>query len=239
MLFAKGVIFVEGISEAMLLPELAKLVSRSFDKYAVEIVNIDGVAFQPFINLFRFPGTPNRNTMKLAVVTDDDRCTDKISEQYISKDEDYDTDNIVDIVKKLEYSEPSPRFKGIKALCDSAGVKVIGTPKTFEYALACEQNNVPYLLSAIMDVFPQVGRSLFDRTAQCSTLSEKATRIWLFMRERSKAKGEVAQALARRIQRKEVFKAVDGKLIESYSDAGFIVPAGIKDAIAAVTQEIE
>ena len=35
MLFAKGIIFVEGICEALILPCLAKIIDRPFDKYAV------------------------------------------------------------------------------------------------------------------------------------------------------------------------------------------------------------
>ncbi len=38
MLFAKGIMFVEGICEALILPCLAKLVDRPFDKYAVTIL---------------------------------------------------------------------------------------------------------------------------------------------------------------------------------------------------------
>lgn len=52
MFFAKGIIFVEGISEAILLPEIAKILDRPLEKYAVELVNVDSVAFSPFVNLF-------------------------------------------------------------------------------------------------------------------------------------------------------------------------------------------
>ena len=48
LFFAKGVIFVEGISEAILLPEFAKIIGRPLDMYAVELVNINGVGFSPF-----------------------------------------------------------------------------------------------------------------------------------------------------------------------------------------------
>jgi putative ATP-dependent endonuclease of OLD family len=54
MLFAKGILFVEGISEALLVPVMAQLLSRPLDKYAIEIVNVDGVSFKPFANLLSF-----------------------------------------------------------------------------------------------------------------------------------------------------------------------------------------
>jgi len=53
MFFARRVIFVEGISEAILLNEFANLIGKPFDKYSVEIVNINGVAFEPFAKLFQ------------------------------------------------------------------------------------------------------------------------------------------------------------------------------------------
>ena len=77
MLFAKGIIFVEGICEALILPCLAKMVERPFDKYAVTVVNIDGVSFEPFSKLLCYAIAPQRQTIKAAIVTDDDRCTDK------------------------------------------------------------------------------------------------------------------------------------------------------------------
>ena len=52
MFFAKGIIFIEGISEAILLPEIAKILDRQLEKYAVELVNVDSVVFGPFVNLF-------------------------------------------------------------------------------------------------------------------------------------------------------------------------------------------
>ena len=43
--FAKGIIFVEGISEALLLPVMAKILNRPFDKFAIELVNVNGTSF--------------------------------------------------------------------------------------------------------------------------------------------------------------------------------------------------
>lgn len=47
MFFARGILFVEGISEAILIPEMAKALDRPLEKYAVELVNVDSVAFKP------------------------------------------------------------------------------------------------------------------------------------------------------------------------------------------------
>lgn len=84
--------FVEGISEALLLPEMAKLLNRSFDKYAVEIVNIDGTSFSPFAKVLTI-ASGMKSFAKAVIVTDDDRCADSDdASTYISKEIDYDAD---------------------------------------------------------------------------------------------------------------------------------------------------
>ncbi len=94
MLFARGIVFVEGISEALLLPIFAKYMDRPLDKYAVEIVNVDGVSFKPFADLLCYANDVQRQTIRAAIITDDDRCTDKGDmDNYIGKDLDYDTDD--------------------------------------------------------------------------------------------------------------------------------------------------
>ena len=74
LFFAKGVIFVEGISEALLLPIFAKVMGDEYDleKNGIEIVNINGVAFSHFANLFN-NDNPNKNIgIRAAILTDSD-----------------------------------------------------------------------------------------------------------------------------------------------------------------------
>jgi putative ATP-dependent endonuclease of OLD family len=77
LFFAKGVILVEGISEALLLPALARRLGAGYDleKCGVEIVNINGVAFEPFARLFNADNPQERLAVRCALVTDDDRHT--------------------------------------------------------------------------------------------------------------------------------------------------------------------
>ena len=241
MLFAKGIIFVEGICEALILPCLAKMIERPFDKYAVTVVNIDGVSFEPFSKLLCYANDPQRQTIKAAIVTDDDRCTDKSKhDQYISKDIDYDCSHpdLTEVVTKLGDGRPSDRYNKIVELCRAAHIGVFGAPKTLEYALALTEENIPYMLSAIIDVHPQVGKTLFDQVGRLTSINEKATCVWLFMRERSQQKAEVAQALTKRITDKKILiKKVDGSFKESDSSGDFIVPEYIQNSIFSVTKE--
>jgi len=75
LFFARAVILVEGISEALLLPTFAKLMGDAFDldKNGIEVVNVDGVAFAPFAELFRSADPDQRLGTRCAIITDDDR----------------------------------------------------------------------------------------------------------------------------------------------------------------------
>ena len=55
----QGIILVEGIAEAMLLPELAKIVLHKYDKLpetledcGVSVINMNGIYFKHFMQLF-------------------------------------------------------------------------------------------------------------------------------------------------------------------------------------------
>ncbi len=81
LFFAKSVILVEGISESILMPSFAKIMGNSYDleKNAVEVVNINGVAFEPFANLFNNENQSKRVNIRCSIVTDDDRTEAGIS----------------------------------------------------------------------------------------------------------------------------------------------------------------
>ncbi len=76
LFFAKSVVLVEGISEALLLPCFAKALGADYelDRCGVEVVNIGGVAFEPFVRLFNSVTIDRRLEVRCAVITDDDRC---------------------------------------------------------------------------------------------------------------------------------------------------------------------
>lgn len=86
LFFAKSVILVEGISEALLLPSFAQALGTDFelDKCGVEIVNINGVAFEPFAKLFNATDPGNRLGVRCALITDDDRAASGDGSEGIS-----------------------------------------------------------------------------------------------------------------------------------------------------------
>jgi len=81
LFFAKGVILVEGISEALLLPVFVDIMGEKYnlDKNGIEIVNVGGVAFEPFAELFNSDKENERLNIKCAIITDNDKKNGQIS----------------------------------------------------------------------------------------------------------------------------------------------------------------
>ena len=78
LLFARHVVLVEGIAEALVLPELARLRCRGEDTQlrhlaGVSFVGIDGVDFEPYLRLLL--GGDAHRVDKVVVVTDGDPVT--------------------------------------------------------------------------------------------------------------------------------------------------------------------
>ncbi len=81
LFFARGVILVEGISEALLFPVFASIMDLNKDKYnldksGIEVINIGGVAFEPFAKLFNNQDISKNLNIRCALVTDNDRDKD-------------------------------------------------------------------------------------------------------------------------------------------------------------------
>lgn len=70
LLFAKKIIFVEGFTEALLIPLFAKIYNFDLDKHGIEVVNMEGLSFKRFIPLF---DEDNDLNLKGVILTDDDR----------------------------------------------------------------------------------------------------------------------------------------------------------------------
>lgn len=75
LFFASSAILVEGISEALLLPVFARKINASFDidKNGVEIVNVNGVAFEPFAKLFNSEIPQKRLHTRCSIISDNDK----------------------------------------------------------------------------------------------------------------------------------------------------------------------
>ena len=230
MFFARGILFVEGISEAILLPTMAKALDRPFEKYAVELVNVDSVAFTPFVNLLSSDKVKTCFS-KVSVITDDDRCAKKNEDDYIDKNFDYD-DISSTVVANLQNGQPSDRCIDLTALCSGAGLNIFTATKTLEYALCCSEDNVYHMIEALKTCYTDLGPKLETKVECLSQLSEKAACVWLFIRTRDKCKGAVAQYISQVINDQHELRK-KGEQIQRE----FIIPDYLKNAIYSVTEQ--
>lgn len=230
MFFARGILFVEGISEAILLPAMAKALDRSFEKYAVELVNVDSVAFTPFVNLLSSDKVKTCFS-KVSIITDDDRCAKKNEKDYIDKNYDYD-DISSEVVTNLQNGQPSDRCNDLTTLCSGAGINIFTAIKTLEYALCCSEDNVYHMIEALKTCYTDLGPKLETKVGLLSQLSEKAACVWLFIRARDKCKGAVAQYISQVISDQHELRK-KGEQIEKE----FIIPDYLKNAIYSVTEQ--
>lgn len=230
MFFARGILFVEGISEAILLPAMAKALDRPFEKYAVELVNVDSVAFTPFVKLLSSDKVKTCFS-KVSIITDDDRCAKKNEEDYIDKNFDYD-DISSTVVVNLQNGKPSDRCNDLTALCTGAGINIFTAIKTLEYALCCSEDNVYHMIEALKACYTDLGPKLETKVESLSQLSEKAACVWLFIRTRDKCKGAVAQYISQVINDQHELRKK-----EEHIQREFIIPDYLKNAIYSVTEQ--
>ena len=226
MLFAKRVIFVEGISEALLLNSFAKLLKKPLDKHSIEVVSLGGVAFEPFAKLFIKEGEHNCLNVPWVIISDDDRCTNN-EDTYKIKNETlvYSNIDVTEIIQHLSKGEISHRAKKLAAFSPT-NVKL--ATKTLEYELAKIESNIPILLKVLQSHHPDIANDIRNRMKQTNddgtvnpnfeTADKIAVRLWVAIRD---CKGAFAQDLSREI--------VNG-ICEEGDNFKFEVPQYIKEA---------
>jgi putative ATP-dependent endonuclease of OLD family len=136
LFFARGVILVEGIAEQLVVPELARRLGRELAPAGVSVINIGGVAFPPFTDLFG----PGRLPYRLAVVSD--------SDPELDADEDAD-------------AAISPRAAKLKGRLEgNQNAEAFLSERTFEWDLAQISGNRPLMIAALAPCKPKLAEKL-------------------------------------------------------------------------------
>lgn len=135
LFFARAVVLVEGVSEQLLVPAIARRLGLSLAENGVSVIDIGGVAFPPFTDLFG----PEKLPYRLAVISDTDG---QPSAEDLAGAED----------------SLSPRAEALAARAGD-NVRVRLAPNTLEWALVAE-GNVEIALDALAAVKPQVAERL-------------------------------------------------------------------------------
>lgn len=132
LFFSNGVILVEGISEALLIPIFSKRIDYDIERKGIEVVNINGVAFEHFAKLFN-DANGNGLKCKCAIITDDDEGKE-VAENRVNEIEALKSDNL------------KPTF----------------AKKTFEYELFIFNNDNEVLLDAFCEIHPKLYKELIQ-----------------------------------------------------------------------------
>lgn len=142
LLFAKSILFIEGISEELLVSAFTQLEDYKLEDYRTEIVNVGGTSFYPFLYLFNNSNPIERINKQISVITDDDRFTD-------SKKSDYSFDKLIDDNSILDSLDDSiqngnavSRIKNLNSVKNSANnIEIFESFKTLEYEVALHNVN--------------------------------------------------------------------------------------------------
>lgn len=101
LFFAKGVILVEGWAEEILIPSIAKAMGIDLTAKGVSVVNIGGVGFQHYVDIFLRKKEPHM-LIPVAVITDSDvRTYEKVGEDYNPKPPKALEDEIANKLKEI------------------------------------------------------------------------------------------------------------------------------------------
>lgn len=234
LLFSKGAILVEGIAEAIVLPELARFVLRkygkgkdSLDDYGVSVINLGGIYFKHFMQLFcdvtgeqagenvpiRCAGLTDNDPPNSLETVDDGQGGQK-AVPYLPHAGNCSIG--LNHALALQASINSSQFARLYA----------GKFKTFEYDLALEGNNLSTMLKVAAKLWPVPDGPVVRQ------LNKRAERD--FVAIDSSEKAEHAGALLDRIDCDDVGK---GPYAQALADTletiktDFEVPQYIRQAI--------
>lgn len=106
LFFARGVIMVEGATEAILLPALAEACGRSFSKHGVSIVNVGHTGLYHYARIFQRQDSGPEYPIPVVCLTDRDIVPDA-AKSYVEApkkgkrfESDYDAKDITDLIQR-------------------------------------------------------------------------------------------------------------------------------------------
>ncbi|MEI6142366.1 MAG: AAA family ATPase [Mariniphaga sp.] len=151
LFFSKGVLFVEGISEELLVPVFAQIIKQRLEDFKIELLNADGTSFYPFIYLFNSTDKLKTLPLPLSILTDDDRFTDSKNGEFSFKNIKDNLPKAEELFEKIKAAPQSSRIKNISDLIKSVPAKISLnlSYKTFEFALV--QANISKTKTQILD----------------------------------------------------------------------------------------
>ncbi len=167
LFFARRILMVEGIAEALLLPVLARISGGNLKESSVTTLNADGINFNAFIPLFG----EVRLGVPVVILTDGD-------------------------AKEIG-GEMSATAAGLKALeSDVPNLAVEMSEITFEHELARSHALLPHMIAAFKELHPKKGATLELDLGALESADDRANAFLRAFLASKASKGRFAQELA-------------------------------------------
>ena len=143
LFFAKSVLFVEGISEELLISAFTQLEGYSLEDYRIELVNVHGTSFYPFMFLFNSTFSNKRINKPITILTDEDQFTDSKKTEYgFEKLLENNYSKLIELDKNIQAGNVIARVANLISVANGSALINVSTAfKTMEYELALA--NVP------------------------------------------------------------------------------------------------
>ena len=171
LFFARRILMIEGIAEALLLPVLTRIAGGCLKDSAVTVLNADGINFNAFLPLFG----ADKLSLPVVILTDGDdwpRTGNSSAAAVGLKAEEANISNL-----HVEYGEV-----------------------TFEHELAKSPQLLPFILEAYKSLHPRSGAALKTALDNLMTSEEKADAFLSEFLTSRTSKGKFAQELAWRLE---------------------------------------
>lgn len=187
MLFARGVLLVEGDAEVFVVPRIASFEGIALDSLGVSVCSVGGVNFKPYVKLLR------RLAIPFAVVTDYDKTEDGSS---------LGRARVVSLVKTIATSKETGNLDddGLVRLAPKHGL-FLGT-STFEVDLLRAARGAPMCEALIALATTKAAKGRAERWFEAKRVEQKDEHQFLSDIE-SIGKGRFAQRLASALSPKE------------------------------------
>lgn len=238
LFFAKSVLIVEGPSEELLLPAIAKIMDRDFSQHGVSIINVRGAGLRRFARIFQRKDEDMPLPIPVACITDRDILPDCapaicMDETYVSPDM-YPKRRKWKTESELTDAEKQTHINDIKKKADGQYVKTfVSEHWTLEYDLfyyGLNEEMIDALVEVVYAKDNQITKKAEIRGEidSLTTPEERASCFYSFFYGGVASKAEFAQRLASIVSEKYTGKSED--LIRQ-------LPSYLVSAIKYVTKE--
>lgn len=153
LLFAKSGLFVEGISEELLISSFTQVEGYRLEDYRIELVNVRGTSFYPFLYLFNSTDSKKRVNKPVVILTDEDQFTDSKTKEYSFKkllENNYE--KLIELDTNIQSGSVVSRVANLQSVANgNASISVNTAFKTLEYEMTIA--NVPSDRTKLTDNF--------------------------------------------------------------------------------------